>query len=42
MKRQVYVDITRTKINMESHHLQKSYNKIVDKIEFISLKAGQK
>ena len=44
LKRQVYINIIRTKINLGSHHLRMklSYNETVDKIVSISIKTWQK
>ena len=43
LKREVYIDIARAKINLGSHiSIHKSYNEIVDKIVFMSAKTGQK
>ena len=44
LKRQVYINIIRTKINLGSHHLRMklSYNETVDKIVSFSINAWQK
>ena len=40
LKKQVYIDITRRKINLWSHNIH-AYNAIADRIVFISPKKGK-